>query len=154
VSINDLGSLGEFIGSLAVLLTLGYLAIQTRATRQATDLQTYLAVGINASTVFAALLSSNPDAFQIWTRGIAGEPLDESELPVFGTVLTNVTVTPYASILHAAPSPTRAGALEGYQGLIAECWGNPNFLKLWDAGFWSYLIDDQRRAIEQHRKAS
>ena len=154
MSINDLGSLGEFVGSFAVLLTLGYLAIQTRATRQATDLQTFLAVSSNASSVFAALVSSNPDAFQIWTRGIAGEPLDESELPVFGTVLDITTVNPYASILHAAPSPTRARALEGYEALITGWWENPNFLKLWDAGFWSYLIDDQRRSIEQHRKAS
>ncbi len=151
LSIQDFGAIGEFVGSIAVLLTLGYLAVQTRASRQATDLQTFLAVSNNASSVFASLVSSNPDAFQIFQRGNAGEPLDESELPIFGTIVDIVQVNPYSCLLLAAPSPTRARALDGYQATISGLCRNPNFLKLWEAGNWSYLPERARAAIESHR---
>ena len=150
-SIQDIGALGEFLGSVAVLLTLVYLAVQTRASRQATDLQTFLALSNNGSSVFATLLASNPEALEIFWKGNAGEPLDERELRIFATIVDGVTVNPYASLLHASPSPTRASALDGYQGLIQSLWENPNFLKLWEAGYWSYLPEHQRAGIESNR---
>ena len=151
LSIQDFGAIGEFVGSIAVLLTLGYLAVQTRASRQATDLQTFLAVSNNASSVFATLVASNPDAFQIFQRGNAGEPLDESELPIFGTILDIVAVNPYSCLLLAAPSPTRARALEGYDTLMSSVWDNPNFVQLWESGQWSYLPEASQVAIEGYR---
>ena len=39
MTIQDLGALGELIGSVAVLATLVYLALQTRRTRIATEAQ-------------------------------------------------------------------------------------------------------------------
>ena len=150
-SIQDLGAIGEFVGSLAVLLTLGYLAVQTRASRQATDLQTFLTISTNTSSVFATLLSSSPDAFEIYQKGNAGEHLDESELAVFGAIVNGVNINPYACLLHAAPSPTRARALDGYQPSINSLWVNPNFIELWEAGYWSYLPKHQRAGIEGKR---
>ena len=150
-SIQDIGALGEFIGSLAVLLTLGYLAVQTRASRQATDLQTFLTISTNTSSVFATLLASNSDAFQIYEKGNAGEHLDESELSIFGAIVNGVIINPYACLLHAAPSPTRARALDGYQPSINSLWENSNFIELWEAGYWSYLPDHQRAGIESNR---
>ena len=51
ISIQDLGSIGEFVSSIAVLITLVYLAIQIRLnTRQlehhfkSTDLSTFTAI--------------------------------------------------------------------------------------------------------------
>ena len=38
-TIQDMGAAGEFVGSIAVLFTLVYLAYQTRAARHATELQ-------------------------------------------------------------------------------------------------------------------
>ena len=45
-TVQDLGALGELLGSIAVLLTLVYLAVQTRATRNAMELQTMMAATI------------------------------------------------------------------------------------------------------------
>ena len=85
-SIQDLGAIGEFVGSLAVLLTLGYLAVQTRASRQATDLQTFLTISNNGSSVFATLLASNPDALQIFRRGSLETILMKLSWPLSGSL--------------------------------------------------------------------
>ena len=37
MSIQELGSMGEFVGAIAVLITLIYLSIQTRLTRRAAE---------------------------------------------------------------------------------------------------------------------
>lgn len=37
MGLEQLGSLGEFVGSIAVLITLVYLSIQTRQTQKAVD---------------------------------------------------------------------------------------------------------------------
>lgn len=153
MSIGDLGSLGEFLGSIVVLLTLGYLAIQTRAGRQATELQTFMALNSHSVTMMAALLSSKPNALDAWQRGQSEKLDDEDTLKLYGLIHNALVVSPVASILHAAPSPTRTNALSGYEGLIQASWANPNFVTLWDAGQWSYLIDDQRKAIEAYRAA-
>ena len=152
-SIQDIGALGEFVGSLAVLLTLGYLAVQTRASRQATDLQTFLTVSGNAGNVISGLLSTNPDAFDVWMKGHSGEPLDERELQMFGLMLETISINGFACLLHASPSPTRSRALAGYAGLITQTWENPNFVALWEGGFWAALSEDQRTAIESYRSA-
>ena len=151
MSIADLGSLGEFVGSFAVLLTLGYLAIQTRATRQATDLQTLMALNSMSSTVIAGMLATKSDALEIFSRGNGGEPLNDADLNVFALIYTTQVVGPVSSILHAAPSPTRTMTLSGFEGLLQASWRNPNFTALWAAGFWSYLPEDSRKAIENYR---
>lgn len=37
MTIQDLGALGEFVGAIAVIITLIYLSIQTRLTRKAAE---------------------------------------------------------------------------------------------------------------------
>ena len=152
MSIGDLGSLGEFIGSIAVLITIGYLAIQTKANRQATELQTFMALNTISATVMGGLLSSKEQALDVWQNGNLGtKQLEDEDLNLYGAIASTLLVTPLASILHAAPSRARDQALAGYEGLIKQAWTNSNFVALWDAGFWSYLIDDQREAIERYR---
>jgi hypothetical protein len=151
MSIADLGSIGEFVGSFAVLLTLGYLAIQARATRQATDLQTMMALNSMSSTIIAGMLTTKSDALEIFFRGNGGEPLNDGDLNVFAVIYSALVVTPVASILHAVPSPTRTRTLSGFEKLLQAGWRNPNFTALWNAGFWSTLPEDSRKAIENYR---
>jgi hypothetical protein len=52
MSIQDLGSLGEFFSAIAVFVTLVYLAVQTRQTRKAAELSAYFSqLQANVSTV-------------------------------------------------------------------------------------------------------
>ena len=151
MSIADLGSIGEFLGSFAVLVTLGYLAVQTRAARQATEFQTLMALNNMHSTGIGGIISTKPDALEILSKGNSGEPLDDDELNAYALMHNSLLINPYASILHAGPSPTRTRTLSGFDRLIKANWQNPNFVALWDAGFWSYLSEEQQNAIESHR---
>ena len=54
MSIQDLGSIGEFISSIAVLVTLLYLAVQVRQTRNATVASTMLANRMQFQSIMIA----------------------------------------------------------------------------------------------------
>ena len=79
MSIQELGALGEFVGSIAVLATLVYLAIQTRHTRAANEASIQWQRA-NASREMSMMWATNPDAVEL--LGEFGQP--ESEVPDFG----------------------------------------------------------------------
>ena len=58
MSIQELGSIGEFVSSLAVLITLLYLAVQIRQTRNATVASTML----NNRIQFQNIMIANRDS--------------------------------------------------------------------------------------------
>jgi hypothetical protein len=70
VSIQDLGSIGEFVGALAVVLSLLYLATQIRQNTAATRASSYedVAQGMRA---FMALIAEDEELAQLYLRGAA-----------------------------------------------------------------------------------
>ena len=60
-TVQDLGALGELLGSIAVLFTLVYLVVQTRATRSAMELQTTMAAAIPSMEVNNTVLGSSQE---------------------------------------------------------------------------------------------
>jgi len=85
MSIQDLGSVGELIGALAVIATLIYLSIQTRLTRKATEetanfassQATYAAV--EAYDRWRASILENTELADIMVRARESEPLSAAE---------------------------------------------------------------------------
>ena len=64
-----LGNLGEFLGAIAVVATLGYLAVQIRGNTRATQADSRYAVG--QTTLDLCLALSNDREFaSIWRRGL------------------------------------------------------------------------------------
>ena len=64
MSLQDLGAIGEFLSSIVVLITLIYLAIQTRHTRQAT--QAHLQwTRANAWRDLQIMWATNPEAAEL-----------------------------------------------------------------------------------------
>jgi hypothetical protein len=70
MSIQDLGSLGELVGAVAVVLSLIYLATQIRQNTQATRAASYedVAQGVRA---FMALIANDEGVADIYLRGAA-----------------------------------------------------------------------------------
>jgi hypothetical protein len=68
MTIAELGSLGELIGSIAVLATLIYLAVQARQNNLTTHIQSNQAINKKTSDFLKALYT-NPEAFDVWIRG-------------------------------------------------------------------------------------
>ncbi len=77
MSIQELGSIGEFVSSLAVLITLLYLAVQIRQTRNATVASTML----NNRIQFQNIMIANRDSLiaPIIIKADKGEALSEVE---------------------------------------------------------------------------
>ncbi len=77
MSIQELGSIGEFVSSLAVLITLLYLAVQIRQTRNATVASTML----NNRIQFQNIMIANRDSLiaTIIVKADKGEALTEEE---------------------------------------------------------------------------
>jgi hypothetical protein len=87
MSFQDLGSLGEFIGAIAVVVSLLYLATQIRQNTQAVRASSYedVAQGVRA---FMALLVQDQRLAQIYLRGAAhSDPLTPEERLQFEMLL-------------------------------------------------------------------
>ncbi len=78
MSIQDLGSIGEFVGSVLILITLIYIAIQSRYSRRSQLSLEQRAVHSGHRDFFIALMNS-PDLPEIICKSNAGETLTEAE---------------------------------------------------------------------------
>jgi hypothetical protein len=74
-----IGAVGEIIGALAVVMTLGYLAVQVRQTNKIARAESYGRI-IDAHVGHHRVLSSRPGLLDIWGRGLVdyhGLSIDE-----------------------------------------------------------------------------
>ena len=67
MSLQDIGSIGELIGALAVIFSLVYLAIQIRQNTEAVRIQTYQAIMDSSNRLGDSLAEQNVDA--IYRKG-------------------------------------------------------------------------------------
>lgn len=131
MSIVELGALGEFAGALAVLVTLLYLAVQLKATRNAMEDQSIQAATQSTASLSMALLSADPMSPHAVAKGSAGGTLDDHEETLYGYSL-NVGVWQFAAVFESPSSKHRNRLLANYRNTIDYWWANPNFRKAWD----------------------
>ena len=86
-TVQLLGNVGVFLSAIAVVVTLGYLAVQIRNARADIDANAFNTTSNNFNTVQAMFLENA----ELWTKGNAGQELDESETFAFET-LTDLRV--------------------------------------------------------------
>jgi hypothetical protein len=86
LTIQDLGSLGEFIAAIATVATLGYLAAQIRQNTKQARLTASRELAAAMHAGFAPLF--NPGFARIWRLGRHDpDQLDEDERAAFGMLL-------------------------------------------------------------------
>ena len=68
MTVAELGSLGELIGSIAVFVTVMYLAVQVRQSNITSRVQSNQAINKKTSDFLKALYT-NQEAFDVWVRG-------------------------------------------------------------------------------------
>jgi hypothetical protein len=94
-----LGNFGEFVGAIAVVVTLGYLAVQVRHSREATDANTksvahseMIARAQVRSAITDQIIQINslifrePTLFDAQLKSIRGLPVDETEASRLGAL--------------------------------------------------------------------
>ena len=118
MTLQDLGSLGELIGGLAVGASLVYLALQIRHNTRGLDQNTELMrlsfeESIRREAIgFCSTISSNAELAGIWTRGLAGGAnLDPSESARFELLMVNVV-----AVLRAQFDAQRRGLFPPHRG--------------------------------------
>ena len=100
------GALGEIMGALGVIITLGYLARQIRFTKISAESR-MLSDLLDQNTVLLAQLSSDDTTAGLWRRGMAGDPdLSVDELVRFRFLIYQLVVVwerlCYMSLSHKA----------------------------------------------------
>ena len=84
---DAVGAIGEIVGALAVVLTLGYLAMQIRQTNKINMAESYTRV-IDAHVGHHRTLNARPEMFDVWARGLADyDSLNQLEKGAFHTFI-------------------------------------------------------------------
>ena len=101
MSITELGALGEFVGSIAVLGTLIYLAIQTRLTKEATQ-EMYMLNRIDQRIRGMWADRDSPYVATLFGKASRGEPLEvEDEFRLTNSLFVEIVVC-FVPGLHGA----------------------------------------------------
>ncbi len=89
MTIMELGAIGEFIGAIAVVVTLIYLAIQVRQNTNALKLNTTQSVTEELQNMFA-LLASNQDLTEVFVRASRDSELRGPERGRYSAFTSNL----------------------------------------------------------------
>jgi hypothetical protein len=136
--IQMLGSLGEFVGAIAVVATLIYLTIQVRHSREAMEETSRLAKAAALGITFEHLsqfgrhIIANADVARLWREGCAGRELDEDDRTRFNALGQEVVYGMASAFDHAVA----AGAEDIVQVLPAvfarRVHVEPGLLAIWE----------------------
>ena len=89
MTLQDLGNVGEFLGAVAVLVSLIYLALQIR--QNTTTVRAGTSAAISESLArFQEVVGSDPKTARLWIRGFGGDPsLDSEDALQFGLLFAS-----------------------------------------------------------------
>jgi len=127
-----IGAIGELVSALAVVLTLGYLALPV-AMRVAAKLEITKQFGD-----YTDLLLLNPDLFLINVKGIQDEKLDEVEKGKFIIMLSRATW--YFSSMYFQSQAQSLSSEEWHESkiLIDMYCSSPGYRKYWEVNSYRY----------------
>ena len=128
MTIQDLGSIGEFVGAVAVVLSLLYLAIQVRQNTRSVRASTFQ--GVIDGWQELLLRGSQSDMARIFGQG----SLDPSKLDAVFFVVMRACLRRYENDFYQWQGGTLdREAFEGFRrSLRAEFLQAPGVLKLWE----------------------
>jgi hypothetical protein len=102
VTIQELGSLGEFIAAIATVLTLIYLAIQIRANTRASAIDSHRSINSAGSAAVIAI-ADNRELAEILNRGLRDlGSLDEVELTRLSMIVSKILSATQQGYLESA----------------------------------------------------
>jgi len=144
MTIGDLGSLGEFVGAIATVATLIYLAIQIRSNTRAVQSAAAQAVHENYATWYQ-LLASDSELSQVTVNGLRDySSLSEAEKAQFVSVFMA-----FLSYSQNAYIKWREGALsadlwKGWELLMMNLFGAPGGAEFWKERGYIFGDDFQK----------
>ena len=149
MSVSELGSIGEFLGGLAVLVSLVYVALQIRQNTSSVRAAASASVAESLSRV-TEILSVEPELGRIWNQGFDDyDSLDSDARSRFNTILLT-----YMRRLENAFYQQSRGFLDPdhwqtTERMFARAMSSPGAARWW-SGFKSGFSDRFVDFVESH----
>ena len=143
---DAIGAIGELLGALAVVITLGYLALQIRHARNAAGDVNRLSRATGVRDWMAIMIEDN-DLLTAWTKSDGSwEPMGELAEELGVTVAEAGKIIwgcQYWWWLHWGQwaSTTSKEDIEELRHLISEFYSTPPMITVWRSGFYTNLLD-------------
>lgn len=146
MTMESLGNLGDFISSLAVLVTLVYLSVQTKLMVKATRQQSHSDILARRQELMTLLMDR--DFIAVYGKGCSALPLDALDAQRF----TSFAIS-FLSHTQDTWIQYRAGLIdeqvwEAESSIMAVSFTQPGFLAWWEHGR-QFLIPEFARVIER-----
>jgi hypothetical protein len=139
---DAIGAIGEIVGAIAVVATLGYLAVQTRYARQSMDANTKAirsAARIESGRYWSEegiQLAVSPDMAGILARGLENaQDLDDEERERLIAWFVQHVVATDALYLQYADGSLPEDAWAAHETTLIGMVQYDAFTRIWDAGF-------------------
>ena len=131
MSLQDLGSLGEFIGAVAVIVSLIYVGVQVRQNTQSVRSSAFQAA-IRDATDNIDQVVHDPELNRIWLVGLRDlDSLSHEERYRFAGYMTSI-LRRYESLLYQTQQGTLdPGAWEGIRANLKNTFSHPGILAWW-----------------------
>jgi hypothetical protein len=132
VTIQDLGSIGEFVAALATVVTLIYLAMQIRQNTNSLRANAYQDT-VRSSNDWGAFFVNHPETTAIFLKGIANpNALDRAESVEF-THLLEIYLRNYIMALNLARDGLiPVGACNAYENGLRKWFSSPELRDWWN----------------------
>ena len=135
---DAIGAIGELVGAAAVVLTLGYLAVQIRQSSKSSRQQSYHDLVTRRTDFFNHMVESD-DVTAIVIAGLRGDPMDEIRAQRFTASMFN-----YLSHFQDVYLQRKSGLIEesvwrAERQFLAAAIALPGFAAWWQAAKQYYL---------------
>jgi hypothetical protein len=134
---DAVGAIAELVGALAVVATLAYLAVQIRQNTMSARVAARLEMTRQFSDYVDGLIN-NPEANSVFTRGGAGDHLDENDAVLFSRLMHKCFW--YLSAMHFQYIAHSLGEDEWHQskGAMLRIVRTPGVVAWWHANKHAY----------------
>jgi hypothetical protein len=140
IEMETLGNLGEFIGSIAVLITLVYLAVQTKQSVKAVRQKSHSDLLARRQDLIM-LLTNNRDFIEVFSKGCSRERLDSIDAQRFTSFGMNLSSHVQDAYIQFQAGLIDKEVWEAERGILATCLTQPGFLDWWQHG-QQYVTSD------------
>ena len=148
MDIQTLGNLGEFIGSLAVLVTLVYLAVQTRQTVKTVRQKSHSDILARRQDLMNLLMDR--EFIEVWGKGCSRQQIDSIDAQRFTSYAVSFLSHVQDTYIQYKAGLIDEGVWEVEKALMAVSFSQPGFLDWWKHG-QQFLIPEFAHEIEKSK---
>jgi hypothetical protein len=146
MDMQTLGNLGDFISSLAVLVTLIYLSVQTKQMVKTSRQQSHSDILSRRQDLMNRLMER--DFIEVWGKGCARQKLDPLDAQRFTSYAISFLSHVQDTYIQYKAGLVEKGVWEAERALMAASFSQPGFQDWWEHG-QQFLTEEFARVIEK-----